>query len=129
MAKQINEYVKWVGKTDWELKKFHGEEYNTINGSSYNSYLIQDEKTVLIDTAWKPFDEEFVENLKKEIDLNKIDYIIANHGEIDHSGSLPKLMKEIPNTPIFNVSPVFTVTKFQSSWYCPFIDFTPFAVQ
>ena len=64
MAKQINEYVKWVGKTDWELKKFHGEEYNTINGSSYNSYLIQDEKTVLIDTAWKPFDEEFVENLK-----------------------------------------------------------------
>ncbi len=101
MAKQINEYVKWVGKTDWELKKFHGEEYNTINGSSYNSYLIQDEKTVLIDTAWKPFDEEFVENLKKEIDLNKIDYIIANHGEIDHSGSLPKLMKEIPNTPIY----------------------------
>ena len=101
MAKQINEYVKWVGKTDWELKKFHGEEYNTINGSSYNSYLIEDEKTVLIDTAWKPFDEEFVENLKKEIDLNKIDYIIANHGEVDHSGSLPKLMKEIPNTLIY----------------------------
>lgn len=101
MAKEINEYVKWVGKTDWELKKFHGDEYNTINGSSYNSYLIQDEKIVLIDTAWKPFDEEFVENLKKEIDLNKIDYIIANHGEIDHSGSLPRLMQEIPNTPIY----------------------------
>ena len=101
MSKVINEYVKWVGKTDWELKKFHGDEYNTINGSSYNSYLIEDEKVVLIDTAWKPFDEEFVENLKKEIDLNKIDYIIANHGEVDHSGSLPKLMKEIPNTPIY----------------------------
>ena len=101
MSKVINEYIKWVGKTDWELKKFHGDEYNTINGSSYNSYLIEDEKVVLIDTAWKPFDEEFVENLKKEIDLNKIDYIIANHGEVDHSGSLPKLMKEIPNTPIY----------------------------
>ena len=62
MSKVINEYVKWVGKTDWELKKFHGDEYNTINGSSYNSYLIEDEKVVLIDTAWKPFDEEFVEN-------------------------------------------------------------------
>ena len=69
MSKVINEYVKWVGKTDWELKKFHGDEYNTINGSSYNSYLIEDEKVVLIDTAWKPFDEEFVENLKKEIQL------------------------------------------------------------
>ena len=101
MSKKINEYVKWVGKTDWELKKFHGDEYNTVNGSSYNSYLIEDEKVVLIDTAWKPFDEEFVNNLKKEIDLNKIDYIIANHGEIDHSGSLPKLMKEIPNAPIY----------------------------
>ena len=101
MAKEINKYVKWVGKTDWELKKFHGDEYNTINGSSYNSYLIEDEKIVLIDTAWKPFDEEFVENLKKEIDLNKIDYIIANHGEVDHSGSLPRLMQEIPNTPIY----------------------------
>ena len=55
MSKVINEYVKWVGKTDWELKKFHGDEYNTINGSSYNSYLIEDEKVVLIDTAWKPF--------------------------------------------------------------------------
>ena len=74
---------------------------DTINGSSYNSYLIEDEKIVLIYTAWKPFDEEFVENLKQEIDLNKIDYIIANHGEVDHSGSLPKLMKEIPNTPIY----------------------------
>ena len=101
MAKEINKYVKWVGKTDWELKKFHGDEYNTINGSSYNSYLIEDEKIVLIDTAWKPFDEEFVENLKKEIDLNKIDYIIANHGEVDHSGSLPRLMQEIQNTPIY----------------------------
>ena len=101
MAKKINEYVKWVGKTDWELKKFHGDEYNTINGSSYNSYLIEDEKVVLIDTAWKPFDEEFVNNLKKEIDLNKIDAIIALHGEVDHSGALIELMNKIPETPIY----------------------------
>lgn len=101
MSFKINNKVTWVGKIDWSLEKFHGEEYSTHKGSSYNSYLIRDEKTVLIDTVWKPFEKEYVDNLKKEIDLNKIDYIIANHSEIDHSGSLPALMKEIPNTPIY----------------------------
>ena len=75
---KLNERITWVGKIDWELKKFHGEEYSTHRGSSYNSYLIQDEKVALIDTVWQPFDEEFVKNLKKVIDLKKIDYIIAN---------------------------------------------------
>ncbi|NLB35487.1 MAG: anaerobic nitric oxide reductase flavorubredoxin [Elusimicrobia bacterium] len=101
MRKQVKNNVSWVGKVDWELEKFHGEEYSTHKGSTYNSYLIEEEKTVLIDTVWLPFGEEFVENLAKEIDLNKIDYIIANHGEIDHSGGLPALMKHIPNTPIY----------------------------
>lgn len=101
MGKKINDCVTWVGKTNWELKKFHGDEYTTKKGSSYNSYLIRDEKTVLIDTAWLPYDKEFVANLKKEIDLNQIDYIVGNHGEVDHSGSLPLLMKEIPNVPIY----------------------------
>lgn len=98
---QINERIQWVGKIDWELRKFHGDEYSTHRGSSYNSYLIQDEKVVLIDTVWRPFAKEFVEELKKTIDLNRIDYVIANHGEIDHSGALPELMKEIPNVPIY----------------------------
>lgn len=101
MSFKITEKVTWVGKIDWELRRFHGDEYSTHRGTSYNSYLIRDKKNVLIDTVWKPFDEEFVDNLKKEIDLNEIDYIIANHGEIDHSGSLPLLMKEIPEVPIY----------------------------
>ncbi|SHI05787.1 anaerobic nitric oxide reductase flavorubredoxin [Desulfosporosinus lacus] len=101
MSFEVNKSVKWVGKIDWELKKFHGDELSTNRGSSYNSYLIQDEKTALIDCIWTPFAKEFVTNLKKEIDLNKIDYIIANHGEPDHSGALPELMREIPNTPIY----------------------------
>ncbi len=101
MSLKITDKVKWVGKIDWELRRFHGDEYSTDRGSSYNSYLVQDEKTVLIDTIWEPFAEEFVENLKKEIDLNQIDYIIAQHGEVDHSGALPLLMKEIPDTPIY----------------------------
>ena len=101
MSKKISNKIYWVGKTDWELKKFHGDEFTTRKGSSYNSYLIKDKKTVLIDTVWLPYDREFIENLKKVIDLNKIDYIIIQHGEIDHSGALVELMKEIPNTPIY----------------------------
>ncbi|SFD29843.1 anaerobic nitric oxide reductase flavorubredoxin [Clostridium uliginosum] len=101
MSFKINNNVTWVGKIDWELRNFHGEEYTTHKGSSYNSYLIKDEKTVLIDTVWQPFSKEFVTNLKKEVDLNKIDYIIMNHSEIDHSGALLDLMNEIPNTPIY----------------------------
>ncbi|HAF59557.1 MAG: anaerobic nitric oxide reductase flavorubredoxin [Thermacetogeniaceae bacterium] len=101
MKKQVKNNVYWVGKVDWELRKFHGNEYSTHKGSTYNSYLIQEEKTVLIDTVWAPFAEEFVDNLAKEIDLNKIDYIIANHGEVDHSGALPALMKHIHDKPIY----------------------------
>ena len=101
MKKQINDYISWIGKTDWELKKFHGDEFTTTKGSSYNAYLIQDEKTVLIDTVWLPYDKEFVNNLKQEIDIHKIDAIIMQHGEIDHSGSLVELMREIPDTPIY----------------------------
>jgi len=101
MAKKVTEKVTWVGKVDWELQKFHGDEYSISKGSSYNSYLVRDKKTVLIDTVWKPFDKEFVNSLKKEIDLKQIDFIVANHGEIDHSGSLSELMREIPETPIY----------------------------
>lgn len=101
MSFKINPGLTWVGKIDWELRKFHGEEYSTHRGSSYNSYLIQDEKTILMDTVWMPFAQEFVENLQREIDVTKIDAIVMNHGEIDHSGALPELMKLIPDTPIY----------------------------
>ncbi|MFC1671397.1 MBL fold metallo-hydrolase, partial [Spirochaetota bacterium] len=97
---KIKNNVYWVGKIDWELRKFHGNEYSTHRGSTYNSYLIKDEKNILIDTVWKPYAKEYVKNLKKEIDLSKIDYVIANHAEIDHSGSLSELMSLIPEVPI-----------------------------
>ncbi len=101
MTKKITESVQWVGKTDWELRKFHGNEYSTHRGSTYNSYLVRDEKTALIDTVWKPFAGEFVNNLKKEIDLKDIDFVVANHAEIDHSGALPELIREIPDVPVY----------------------------
>ena len=101
MSKRVTDKVTWVGKIDWELKKFHGDELSTMEGSSYNSYLIRDKKTVLIDTVWGPYDTEFVNRLKEEIDLKEIDYIVMNHNESDHSGTLPALMREIPDTPIY----------------------------
>lgn len=104
MSFKIKENVSWVGKIDWELRKFHGEEYSTHRGSSYNSYLIKEGKTALIDTVWGKFSGEFVENLKKEIPLEKIDFVIANHVESDHSGALPELMRHIPDTPIYCTS-------------------------
>lgn len=101
MGKKLTKKVSWVGKIDWELTRFHGDEYSTHKGSSYNSYLVRDTKTVLIDTVWQPFDKEFVSRLKQEVDLKSIDYIVMNHNEIDHSGALPELMREIPKTPIY----------------------------
>ena len=101
MKKLVKNNVYWLGKVDWGVKGFHGDEFATHRGSSYNSYLIQEEKTVLVDTVSASFAKEFVENLSNEVELNKIDCILVLHGEGDHSGALPELMKHIPDTPIY----------------------------
>ncbi len=101
MSFKINDSISWVGKIDWELRKFHGEEYSTHRGSTYNSYLVRDKHTALIETVWSPFREEFVEQLSQEIVLDEIDFIVANHAEPDHSGALPELMKAISDKPIY----------------------------
>ncbi|EEG78667.1 anaerobic nitric oxide reductase flavorubredoxin [Dethiobacter alkaliphilus] len=101
MSFKITDSVTWVGKVDWDLRRFHGHELSTHRGSTYNSYLVRDEKNVLIDTAWTPFAHEYVDKLAEEIDLDDIDYIVANHSEVDHSGALAELMKRIPDTPIY----------------------------
>jgi flavorubredoxin len=101
MKRTVKNNVSWIGRIDWELKTFHGDDYSINHGSSQNAYLIEEEKTVLIDTIWKPYEKEFRDNLEKEIDLSKIDLIVMNHGEVDHSGALPYLMEKIPQTPIY----------------------------
>lgn len=97
----VKNNVRWVGKIDWELQRFHGDEYSTNRGSTYNSYLITEEKNVLIDTVWKPYAAEFVDNLQQEIPLDKLDFIVANHGEVDHSGALSELLRRRPDLPVY----------------------------
>ena len=98
---EIKENIFWVGIKDWELKTFHGEEYSTHRGSTYNSYLIKDEKNVLVDTVWTPFKEEYVSRLDAEFGLDNIDAVVVNHSESDHAGSLTYLMEQIPDVPIY----------------------------
>lgn len=101
MKKQVKNNIYWVGKIDWELREFHGADYSIHNGSSQNAYLVQEEKTFLVDTVWEPHKNEFLDNLKKEIDLKDLDFIVINHGEVDHSGALPALLEEVPDLPIY----------------------------
>ncbi|WP_076414386.1 anaerobic nitric oxide reductase flavorubredoxin [Shewanella sp. UCD-KL12] len=101
MAIKVKNNIEWVGQRDWEVRDFHGTEYKTERGTSYNSYLIREEKTVLIDTVDHKFSHEFVQNLELEIDLKQIDYIVINHAEEDHAGALTALLAKIPGTPIY----------------------------
>ncbi len=80
----------WVGAIDWNLRDFHG--YTTEKGSSYNAFLLMDEKTTLFDTVKSHFAEEMLERIKDIIEPSKIDYIVVNHVEMDHSGALAKVV-------------------------------------
>ncbi|MGL4938656.1 anaerobic nitric oxide reductase flavorubredoxin [Shewanella sp.] len=101
MTIHVKNNIYWVGQRDWEVRDFHGTEYKTLKGTSYNSYLIREEKNVLIDTVDHKFSREFVQNLAAQIDLASIDYVVINHAEEDHAGALTELMARIPGTPIY----------------------------
>ena len=95
-AMQICEGVYWVGAIDWNLRNFHG--YETEKGSTYNAYLIVDEKITLIDTVKEGFFGEMLERISSVIDPAKIDVIVSNHAEPDHSGCLPQIL-QVAKTP------------------------------
>ncbi|MEM2900935.1 MAG: FprA family A-type flavoprotein [Thermoplasmata archaeon] len=91
----LKEGIYWLGAIDWNIRNFHG--YSTHRGTTYNSYLIVDEKIALIDTVKLPFYNEFIKKLKSVVSLDKIDYLIMNHLEMDHSGAIPKTLENLPN--------------------------------
>ena len=98
-AEKISENVWWVGASDWNVRNFHG--YLTSRGSTYNAYLIIDEKVTLIDTVKAPFADEMLARISSVIDPEKIDFIISNHAEPDHSGALPAAVAAIKPEKIF----------------------------
>lgn len=98
-AKEIKPGIYWVGAIDWDLRNFHG--YLTQRGSTYNSYLIVDEKITLVDNVKSYKVEEQLRRISSIVDPCKIDYIVQNHIEMDHSGSLPKIMESCPNATVY----------------------------
>lgn len=92
---QLAQGVYWVGAIDWNVRNFHG--YSTHLGTTYNAYLIVDEKVALIDTVKAPFYDEMAERVREIVPFDKIDYVISNHVEMDHSGSLPMALRDAKN--------------------------------
>ncbi|MBI2252142.1 MAG: flavodoxin domain-containing protein [Armatimonadetes bacterium] len=100
-AEEIIADVYWIGAIDWNVRNFHGYTYNTKRGTTFNAYLILDDKITLIDTVFKPFAQEMLENISSIVSPEKIDYIIVNHLEPDHSGALPRIFEFCPKAKIF----------------------------
>ena len=95
---EIKPGIYWVGAVDWNLRYFHG--YLTPRGTSYNAYLVVDEKITLVDSVKDYMFEEMLSNIKEVVSPSAIEYIVVNHVEMDHSGSLPEVMKMAPNAQI-----------------------------
>ncbi len=90
-AIRVTDGIYWVGAIDWNIRNFHG--YTTPRGSTYNAYLITGEKNILIDTVKRPFLDEMVSRISSVLDPKKIDIIVSNHTEMDHSSSLPQMQE------------------------------------
>ena len=96
---EIKKDIYWVGAVDWDIRDFHG--YSTERGTSYNNFLVMDEKVALFDTVRKPYRSEMLHNVRRLIDPEKIDYIVVNHVEMDHSGCLPEVVDLVKPEKIF----------------------------
>ncbi len=94
---KVVEGVYWVGAVDWNVRNFHGFTYTTPRGTTYNAYLILDEKIALVDTVYASFTNEMLDRIRVLVDPAKIDYVIANHVETDHSGALAAILSIAKN--------------------------------
>ena len=97
-AVEIKKDIYWTGVKDWNLSEFHG--YKTPRGSTYNSYLIMDEKITLVDGAKHYLSDEQIARVRSVTDFSKIAYVVVNHVEMDHSGNMPEIMKLAPQATI-----------------------------
>lgn len=98
MNTQLKEGIHWVGCIDWNVRDFHG--YRTRSGSSYNAYLVQADKTAVIDAVKAPFVDDHLAKIAAHIPLEAVDYIVVNHAEPDHSGGLPAVATACPNATV-----------------------------
>jgi len=90
---QIGPGIYNVGVADWNIRDFHG--YSTDVGTTYNAFLVMDEKIALVDSVKKEFADQLLDNIARIVDPRKIDYVISNHTEMDHSGSLARIMHRV----------------------------------
>lgn len=100
---ELTKGVYWVGAIDWSLRSFHG--YTTMRGATYNAYLIVDEKIALIDAVKAPFAQELLDRVSKIVPLEKIDYLVSNHVEMDHSGAIPRVLALAPRAKVVTSQP------------------------
>lgn len=103
-AKQIAPGIYSIRVVDWNARHFHGHTYSTKRGTTYNAYLILDEKITLVDTVYGPFADELIAQIREIVPPEKIDTIIANHVETDHSGALPELLKLCPKAKVYGTA-------------------------
>ena len=104
LSVKLLEKIFWVGAIDWNVRYFHGFTYSTHRGTTYNAYLIIDEKTALIDSVHGSFAGEMIERIRDIIDPSKIDYIVANHVETDHSGAIAKILRLAPKAKVIGTA-------------------------
>ncbi len=98
-AAKITDKVYWVGAIDWDARDFHG--YSINRGTTYNAFLILADKITLIDTVKAPFKAELLARIASIIEPGKIDYIISNHAEMDHTGCLPDVINIVKPEKVF----------------------------
>jgi len=94
MSREIVKNIDWVGAIDWTVRDFHG--YETFRGTTYNAYLLRDEKTTLIDSVKAPFAGKLLEQVAAMVDLAQVKYVVCNHAEPDHAGALPEVLHAMP---------------------------------
>ena len=121
-VQKVSEKIYWVGGNDRRLERFENM-FPIPKGVSYNSYLIMDEKTALVDTVDSAIRDQFLENIKHVLDGRELDYLIINHMEPDHCGNIEELLRMYPNLKIvgnaktFQFFEQFYVTRKPESYY------------